>query len=168
MPRADTDLIVTQSILDRLIDEDRNLVADPPITRAQSVRNLRASVKRDLEWLFNTRRTPFPATKELAQLSRSLYNYGLPDFSNIALGSFADRQRLIRAIEEAISIFEPRLSDPKVNIVDVASGEAANRTIRFQIDAFLKMDPAPEHIAFDTVLELSNGEYQVKGEGSER
>ena len=28
----------------------------------------------------------------------------------------------------------------------------------------LLMDPAPEHISFDTVLQLNNGSYQVKGD----
>ena len=141
-------------------------VTDPPITRAESVRRLRASVRRDLEWLLNTRRTPFPAGKDMTQLYHSLYNYGLPDFSTVSLGSFADRTRLLRSIEEAVAIFEPRLSDPKVNLVDTAGLTASTRMIRFQIDAYLKMDPAPEHVSFDTVLELTNGEYQVKGEGS--
>jgi predicted component of type VI protein secretion system len=28
----------------------------------------------------------------------------------------------------------------------------------------LKMDPAPERVSFDTVLELTKGEYAIKGE----
>ena len=36
--------------------------------------------------------------------------------------------------------------------------------LRFQIEGMLDMDPAPEHISFDTVLQLSSGEYQVKGD----
>jgi predicted component of type VI protein secretion system len=28
----------------------------------------------------------------------------------------------------------------------------------------LKIDPAPEHVTFDTMLELNSGEYAVKGE----
>jgi type VI secretion system protein ImpF len=35
--------------------------------------------------------------------------------------------------------------------------------LRFQIEGLLIMDPAPEHISFDTVLQLASGEYQVKG-----
>ena len=38
------------------------------------------------------------------------------------------------------------------------------RILRFQIEALLKMDPAPEQIVFDTVLQLNSGEYKVKGE----
>jgi type VI secretion system protein ImpF len=36
--------------------------------------------------------------------------------------------------------------------------------LRFQIEALLKMDPAPEQVLFDTLLQLNSGEYQVKGE----
>jgi type VI secretion system protein ImpF len=39
-----------------------------------------------------------------------------------------------------------------------------SRMLKFVIDAFLKVDPAPEHVSFDTVLELTSGEYQVKGD----
>jgi hypothetical protein len=28
----------------------------------------------------------------------------------------------------------------------------------------LQMDPAPEQVSFDTVLQLSSGEYQIRGE----
>ena len=38
------------------------------------------------------------------------------------------------------------------------------RVLRFQIEALLKMDPAPEQVLFDTVLQLNSGEYQVKGD----
>ena len=36
------------------------------------------------------------------------------------------------------------------------------RVLRFRIDARLKIDPAPEPITFDTVLQLGSGEYQVR------
>jgi hypothetical protein len=32
----------------------------------------------------------------------------------------------------------------------------------------LRMDPAPERIAFDTVLELTSGTYQVKSDANAR
>jgi type VI secretion system protein ImpF len=67
-------------------------------------------------------------------------------------------------LESTISSFEPRLSGVKVNIVE--SGSNSGRQVRFQIEALLLMDPSPELISFDTVLELSSGEYQIKGEQS--
>jgi type VI secretion system protein ImpF len=43
---------------------------------------------------------------------------------------------------------------------------ATQSVLRFQIEGLLDMDPAPERISFDTVLQLSSGEYQVKGDPS--
>ena len=38
--------------------------------------------------------------------------------------------------------------------------------VRFQVEALLRMDPSPEHVVFDTVLEVARGEYAVEGEGA--
>ena len=38
------------------------------------------------------------------------------------------------------------------------------RNLHFKIEALLIMDPAPERISFDTVLELASGQYKVEGE----
>jgi type VI secretion system protein ImpF len=62
-----------------------------------------------------------------------------------------------------VRIFEPRLTSVQVAL---APSQSAGRTLRFVIDALLRIDPAPEHITFDTTLELTSGEYAVKGEGA--
>lgn len=162
MARSDADIAVTPSILDRLIDLDPRSPADAPTSRTQSVRQLKASLRRDLEWLLNTRRNPDEVPENYEQVFRSLYNYGLPDVTALSLNSLRDRQRVLRTIEVAIAIFEPRLTNVRVRAVENASG--GPRVLRFQIEALLQMDPAPEQIFFDTLLQLSSGEYQVKGE----
>lgn len=162
MPKPDPDIAVTSSILDRLIDLNPNVAADPPANRSQSVRQLKASLRRDLEWLLNSRRNPDEAPETYEELFRSLYNYGLPDVTSMGLNSPRDRQRLMRHIEQTIEIFEPRLTGTRVRAVEnTGSGP---RILRFQIEALLKMDPAPEQILFDTVLQLNSGEYQIKGD----
>jgi type VI secretion system protein ImpF len=65
-------------------------------------------------------------------------------------------------IEQALVTFEPRLTGLRVVAVDAAAG--ARHVMRFQIEGMLDMDPSPEHISFDTLLQLSSGEYQVKGD----
>ncbi len=162
MSRPDPDLAVTISILDRLIDQNPAAVADPPANRSQSVRQLKASLRRDLEWLLNTRRNPEEAPESYRELFRSLYNYGLPDITSVGLHSSRERQRLMRLIEQTIEIFEPRLTGTRVRAIEDAG--STPRILRFQIEALLKMDPAPEQILFDTVLQLNTGEYQVKGD----
>ncbi len=155
MPRAETDFKITQSILDRLTDSD---------PRTTPERQLKAAVRRDLEWLLNTRRVVEPPPESLTEVNRSLYNYGLPDFSSYSLSSPKDRSKLLRALETTIALFEPRLAGVKVTAVEAPS--AGSRVLRFQIEGLLLKDPAPEQVSFDTVLQLANGEYQVKGERS--
>jgi type VI secretion system protein ImpF len=164
MARRETEETVTQSVLERLIDLEPTARTDPPQTRGQSVRQLKSALRRDLEWLLNTRQIAGGVPEDYQLLERSLFGYGLPDVSNLSANSIRDRNRLLRMLENTISAFEPRLSGVKVSIVD--SGSNNGRQLRFQIEGLLLMDPAPELISFDTVLQLSSGEYQVKGEQS--
>jgi type VI secretion system protein ImpF len=164
MARWEPEQVVTQSVLERLIDREPGLHGEGPMSRAQSVRLLKSALRRDLEWLLNSRRNPEPAGPEYEETERSLYNYGLPDINSLSWNSSRDRARLAHMIEDAIAIFEPRLDEVKVIPLDTAAGKI--QVLRFQIEALLKMDPAPEHISFDTVLQLSTGEYQVKGDAS--
>jgi type VI secretion system protein ImpF len=164
MPRWEPDQSVSLSFLDRLIDLDPKVASDGPPSRAKSVRQLKASLRRDLEWLLNTRRRPDAAGSEYRELEKSLFNYGLPDITSLAHDSFTDRQRLTRSLEQTLAIFEPRLS--RIRVVPIGDVSALKHILRFQIEALLDMDPAPEMITFDTVLQLSSGEYQVTGEPS--
>jgi type VI secretion system protein ImpF len=162
MPRWEPEQTVTVSFLDRLIDYDPKSPADQPPSRARSIRQLKASLRRDLEWLLNTRRRPDAAGKEFRELEKSLFNYGLEDVTAMSWVSYKDRVSLTKMIEQAVSIFEPRIS--RIKVVSVDSSPGAKHVLRFQIEGLLDMDPAPELITFDTVLQLSSGEYQVGGE----
>jgi type VI secretion system protein ImpF len=85
----------------------------------------------------------------------------LPDFTHLSIDSGGDRKFIKRQIEEALRRFEQRLDNV---VVSVEPGNSNDRVLRFRIDAQLKIDPAPEPITFDTVLQLGNGEYMVRGE----
>jgi len=163
MARPATDATVTLSVLDRLLDDDPRNSKEAPLTRAQSVRALRDGVRRDLEWLLNTRQVAIPPDEGLREVNRSLYVYGLPDFTGYSLASPADENKLIRQLQAALKFFEPRLS--KVRLIPLEPVVARTRTFRFRIEALLLMDPAPEHISFDTVLQLTTNQYEVQDAG---
>jgi type VI secretion system protein ImpF len=75
------------------------------------------------------------------------------------MSNAADHRALRLAIEECLHNFEPRLMDIRVTL---QGSDTADRRLRFHIEGNMKLDPAPEEISFDTVLELSSGEYKVK------
>jgi type VI secretion system protein ImpF len=154
LARSTTETLVTQSVLDRLTQVD-----DWPSTRTQSVRFFREALKRDLEWLLNTRKPPLPELDSWPAARDTVINFGLPDITSLGLTSAADHRSLRLAIASCLRVFEPRLTDVHVTL---ESSDTADRRLRFHIEGNMKLDPAPEEISFDTVLELSSGEYKVK------
>lgn len=163
--RTQPNSAVTLSLLDRLTDNDpKTPSAEGPMTRAESVRALRSGVRRDLEWLLNTCRNPEEPGNAMTETENSLYNYGLPDFSSYSIASPKDQTRLVRVLQNAVKIFEPRLAN--VRVVPIEINPKGLRTMRIRIEGLLLMDPAPEHISFDTTLQLTTGDFRIKDEGN--
>jgi type VI secretion system protein ImpF len=115
-----------------------------------------------LEWLLNAREPVQPPPDGAAQLEKSVYCFGLPDLCSLNLGSPKNRNDLVRLMEGMIAIFEPRLIGTKVTIAPAEPGPLPQ--LRFVIEGLLAIDPMPEHVSFDTVLDVSGGEYRVRGE----
>ncbi|MFP5230381.1 MAG: type VI secretion system baseplate subunit TssE [Acidobacteriota bacterium] len=154
MAHSATESMVTQSVLDRLMT-----VEDWPQNRAQSIRYFKDALRRDLEWLLNTRRSPIPEVESYPGIKGTIIDYGLPDISSLGLSSAADHRLLRLAMEACVRAYEPRLMNARVTLEDA---DKVDRRLRFHIEATMKMDPAPEEITFDTVLEIASGEYKVK------
>lgn len=161
MARSLGDVTVTLSVLDRLIDKEPRMASEAPLTRSQSVRMMKTAVQRDLEWLLNSRRIFIEPDESLKELNRSVYVYGLPDFSNYGAASAPDRAKLLRQLMTAIKLFEPRLLN--VRLVPVESEGTGIQELRFRIEGLLAMDPAPEPVSFDTVVELRSSNCRVSG-----
>ena len=161
MARGLGETTITISALDRLIDLEPDNRMENPLSRAQSVRLLKSAVRRDLEWLLNSRRIAELPDEGLKELNKSVYMYGLPDLSALTMASMADRNKLVRQVVGAINMFEPRLTN--VRLVLVETPDAGKKDVRLRIDAMLRMDPGPEPISFDTVIELKSGNCHLSG-----
>jgi type VI secretion system protein ImpF len=163
MAKNEIERTVQPSLLDRLTDVDPRSSADVRVTLAESIRQFKASLQRDLEWLLNTRRTPESAPEDwFEQVPRSVHYFGIPDITSLSRDSRESRSILLHDVEAAIAIFEPRLTDVHISVVE-AEGEHFRRELRFHIEATLRMDPNPEQVVFDTVLNFANGEYDIAG-----
>ncbi len=165
MARRSHDRNIKPSLLDRLIDDEPGNRGEAPDSRAQSLKELKDSVRRDLEWLLNSRRPPAEPALSAKELWRSVYCYGLPDTTGLAMSSADDRGRMARMVASAVAAFEPRLMNVTVNMEPASAG---SRILHFQIDALLRMEPSPARVSFDTTLELSSGEYAVTGDARAR
>lgn len=160
MARARNEAPIGLSLLDRLIDEDLR-IPEKLLSRSESVRKLRDAVRRDLEWLLNTRHPVIAAPPE-SQLARSLYMYGVPDITSMSAKNVNDRQRLLQAMQDTISRFEPRIANPRVLLAP--DQEEKIPVLRFVIEGLLRVDPSPEQISFGALVELTSGECKVQTE----
>lgn len=139
------------SVLDRLFDDEPNVTVDSERTRQRKLKDLRNSVRRDLESLLNARYRVVSPPEQFQQLSTSLLNYGLPDLATVNMLDVVKRQEFTRNIEHIIRTYEPRFKSVKVSYID--NSRKSDRTLRFRIDAIMYADPAPEVVVFDSVLE---------------
>jgi type VI secretion system protein ImpF len=153
MARVKAENLVTQSLLDRLCDVD-----DWPTTRHGSMRAYRESVKRDVEYLLNSRRPPIPELKGYPKAAISVVNFGLPDINSYS-GSTNDQNTLLIVMIQTLRNFEPRIQNLRVS---VGRSDTVTRSLRFHIEGQIQFDTSVEDIQFDTVLELTRGEYEVK------
>jgi len=161
MARGDRDPDIVPSVLDRLLDDQPDLTHEAVTYRIDDLRGLKRSVARDLEAMLNTRQEALeelPA--DLVEVRRSLVVYGLPDFTAFSLLGTRDRARIRRALEDIIAMFEPRLERVRVTLED---SQANERTLRFRVDGWLRVEPAPEPVTFDTLLQLNTRDYVVRG-----
>jgi type VI secretion system protein ImpF len=138
------------------------LAVASPTSRADSVRRAVESLRRDLEWLLNTRKIAVEPDPGLKELNQSVYVFGLPDLSGFSLSAPKDRAKLLRVLQTAIKIFEPRLAN--VRVIPVEAPDTGRQSMNFRIEGLMRLDPTPEPVSFDTVLKLASGEYEVKGE----
>jgi type VI secretion system protein ImpF len=160
MARSSNERLLLPSVLDRLLDYEPEMSREAVPTANQLLRDLKQSVRRDLENLLNTRARLLSWPAHLRELQQSLINYGLPDFTGVNLGSSKDRDDFCRVIQAIINQLEPRLI--KVSVVPLTTSEPLDRTFRFRIDAMLRTEPAPEPIVFDSNVEPATGDVKIR------
>jgi type VI secretion system protein ImpF len=161
MAKHPTEQSLLPSVLDRLLDDEPDVQREAPAGPHQLLRDLKQSVRRDLENLLNTRVRYHTWPQHLTELKQSLVSYGLPDFTGVNLSSGKDREDFCKHIQSVIQQFEPRLAN--VSVVPISSAEPLDRTFHFRIDALLRTEPSPEPVVFDSNVEPATGGVEVQG-----
>ncbi|MCK4707480.1 MAG: type VI secretion system baseplate subunit TssE [Gammaproteobacteria bacterium] len=151
MSRIDKKKKLRPSILDRLLDNDPNTAIEIDTDQHQKLKQLRQSVRRDLESLLNTRFRMIQPDSDLVEVNKSILNYGLPDLATVNISDKDKRKEFIQHLESILIEFEPRFKSIKISYQE--NSDSLDRTLRFRIDATLYADPSPEVVIFDSVLE---------------
>jgi type VI secretion system protein ImpF len=142
-------------LLDRLFDEAPEQPHDTQRGTAETMSLLRQAVRRDLEMLLNARRSWRTPPAALRELATSPIAFGIPDVAAARFADKREREKLRQEIETTLRRFEPRFAQVQVSLVDPA--DTLDGTLHLHIDALLHAEPAPEPVAFDTVMENEAG-----------
>lgn len=160
MSRGSESSRIILSVFDRLLDDDPQSSREQPVDESLQLKLMQQAIRRDLENLLNTRVRCTAWQPEYTELENSLLNYGLPDFTAAGLNAASDPDVLVEAIERAIELFEPRLTD--VRIRHVTDEYYFSRTFQFRIEATLIINEKIHLVQYDSVLESTTGQFNVK------
>ena len=161
MSRIRSDQLLLPSVLDRLIDLEPDNRNEAAKDRAQLLKDLKKSVRRDLENLLNTRVCFLDLPADLPRLHTSLANYGIADFGSLIMDSANSMECLRGRIEDVIRRYETRFQDINVEM-DVDSKSRFRRSVRFVIHGVLHAEPSPEPVTFSSQMNKIAREFSVE------
>jgi type VI secretion system lysozyme-like protein len=117
---------------------------------------LKASVRRELERLLNTR-CSLPL-HGFGEVERSVVNYGIPDFSSLSAQNADDHALIASIVGQTITAFEPRLRQVRVEVQPIEDEE---RSLWLTIDAVMEIDLFNEPVSFPVLLNSKSGDAEV-------
>ena len=151
------------ALLDRLTDHDPARKVEGREERVISRAQLRASVLRDLSWLFNS--TNLSDVTDLTNyplVAQSTLNYGLAPLSGKLVSSL-DLSELERILREAILRFEPRILPHTLSVRGIPPKDPlAHHNIQsVEIMGELWAQPYPLELLLRTDMDLESGEIRI-------
>lgn len=171
MPIGDIDGFPTPSLIDRLSADEPDFYDSSDVDAGgklrrnankaksrEAVRRYEDSVRRDLEWLFNSRRVKDDRLERYPQLRSSIFCYGIPDLNSEDPTRTRDKDELLHNMEDAVARFDRRLRDLTI---EFGSAVLGSHLLHFQIAGVVMMDPVPAEVAFQSSLDPTNGECKV-------
>jgi len=151
------------ALLDRLTDHDPTRKVEGRDERVLSRAQLRASVLRDLSWLFNS--TNLASTVDLSAhplAAQSTLNYGLTALAGNAVAGleFAEVEQILK---DAILRFEPRILPQTLTVRGIPAKDAMghHNILSLEITGELWAQPYPLELLIKTDMDLESGEIRL-------
>jgi type VI secretion system lysozyme-like protein len=135
-------------LFDRLVDAAPREPIEQEVFRYLTPEGLRASVRRELERLLDTRR-PISLTDALNEDQLTVLEYGVPDYSSLNPNDLDECALFALAVRKAIAAFEPRLRNPAV---EAKHSTERLGSLRLQIRGTIRLGPHVEEVWFPVDL----------------
>lgn len=120
----------------------------------------RESLQRELSRLLNTR-SPTPTGRKSPPGERTVIDYGLPDYSAMYTRSTEDQKKLAELVRRTVEVYEPRLSQVKVEAEVLGNSEKA---VMVKVSGALSTGSLMERVSF--TLQVTGEDLQGSRLGS--
>ncbi len=148
-------------LLKQVVKLEQSRLFEKREQRVTSLEQLKENVIRDLGWLLNTEFLEAVCSLEAyPNVKMSVLNYGIRSITGLTLSDMTDSMRdgLAKMLKEAIVRFEPRLTPESLKIrVHSDREDMSSRSLTFEIEAELAVEPAPLYLLLTSVVDLGNG-----------
>ncbi|MDD5268010.1 MAG: type VI secretion system baseplate subunit TssE [Methylococcales bacterium] len=131
-------------------------------TSVSSLKEIRACVKRDLDWLLNASQySPQEDLEGYPDVGCSVLNYGMPDLTGKTVSGF-DQRNMERLLKQVIFNFEPRILRNTLSVRVIADKTLfSHNALVFEIEGELWAEPQPLHLHLRTEFQLEDGNVSV-------
>jgi type VI secretion system protein ImpF len=159
MALSPRDLPQTPSLLDRLLDDSPAQATEPDWAASYHIGRMKQSLARDLEVLLNTRKLLDGETEGYPRSADSLLNFGIMDLTSVSVHDSRSLRGLQDHLRKSIERFESRLGGVKISL---EPGKEGPRSIRFRVDAVLRLQPGRPPVTFDATLQMGTNACTVQ------
>jgi type VI secretion system protein ImpF len=127
-----------------------------------SLREIRACVKRDMDWLLNASQySPQSDLEGFPDVASSVLNFGIPDLTGKTVTGF-DPAYIERLLKQVILNYEPRIIRRTLSVQVIADKTMFDHNaLAFEIEGDLWAEPQPLHLHLRTEFELEDGTVSV-------
>jgi len=142
------------SVIDRLIHREglSPNINNAPVNNYLTLYQLKQLIINDLEVLFNTNRFLFSEADSFPEIQKSILQFGINDYA----GNYSElktiQKQLAADIKRAIDIFEPRLKDATVQMIEQDKNKM---NLSFKVTASISVEPVDFPIFFDTYFDIT-------------
>jgi type VI secretion system protein ImpF len=149
-------------LLDRLFDDEPRRRSESREEKIISVKRFREGVKRDIEWLLNSKSRFYDLDDIQSEVRTSVLNYGIRDFTGLSSENLSLRT-LENVIYDSLVIYEPRLISDELVVKAVGSSSALSQinALSFEISGKIWAEPLPQDFILRTEVLLDTGLISV-------
>lgn len=149
-------------LMDRLFDDEPRRQSESREEKVITVKRFREGVKRDIEWLLNSKSRFYDLEDDLSDVRDSVLNYGIRDFTGLSSENLS-LSTLERVIRNSLTVYEPRLIPNELNVKAVnASSELKKvNALSFEISGKIWAEPLPQDFVLRTEISLETGLVSV-------